>query len=282
MRHLARGIGAVRALSITLLIGCLSACGWLTAPLPSGALAFVPPPVYARWWAMTEACSGEAGDFTAVHWYHISGNEFTWQGDLAGGLWLSSGDRIVLADSGVESGPVVRHEMLHALLRTRGHARDQFLGRCASMVECHEACVRDAGRWLAPGRYTLLSPDSFVVSQQITLLPHEADGARWLTVEVSAQNPTSRAVLVATPQDWGIPRGFAFDVRPKGQAGLSIEQPAHDSSRIYFAPKETKRWLYEFRVTSFLDGSHVPSGLIRLHTAYARHWTPIDSVLVSP
>jgi hypothetical protein len=272
----------VRALLVVLLTGCLPSCSWLTAPLPPGALAFAPPAIYARWWAMTEACSGQAGDFKAVHWYHVSGNGFRWQGDMLGGLWLSFGNRIVLADTGVESGPIVRHEMLHALLRTRGHARGQFLGQCASAVECQEDCVRDAGPWRDPGPYTLLSPDSLIVSQQITMLPREADGSHWLAVQVSAQNPMSQAVLVAAPRDWVIPRSFAFDIRPKAQAGLSIEQPADDSSRIYFAPRETKRWLYEFRVTSFLDGSHVPSGLIRLRTAFARHWTPVDSVLVSP
>ena len=52
------------------------ACESLVAPaLPDGATVLTPPPVYARWWAMTEACSRRTGDLSAVTWYVATGPE---------------------------------------------------------------------------------------------------------------------------------------------------------------------------------------------------------------
>ncbi len=42
-------------------------------PLPAGAVRFAPPPVYARWWALVEACAGVRGDPGAVAWHVVPG-----------------------------------------------------------------------------------------------------------------------------------------------------------------------------------------------------------------
>src|SRR5687767_13898568 len=52
----------------------LAACSSLVDPdLPVNARQFTPPPVYARWWAMTQACSGLSGDLASVSWYVVPG-----------------------------------------------------------------------------------------------------------------------------------------------------------------------------------------------------------------
>lgn len=231
---------------------------------------------------MTEACSGAYGDFSAVSWYHVPGEAFKWEGQIVSGLWQSAGNHIVLADSALDVGSVVRHEMLHALVRGRSHPRAQFLGRCAALVDCPGVCITDAGVWHAPAPYALLAPDSFAVSQQITALAPEADGARWVSVLVSARNPTSRAVVVAPPPLLTVAPRFLNHIGVKGYGGMSEEQAMHDSSEIYFAPGEMKLWLYEYRVTSYVDLSHVRPGLVISWPAFARHRASPDSVMVAP
>lgn len=114
---------------------------------PPNAQRFAPPAIYARWWGMTDACSGACGDFSAVSWYHVPGYGFKSDGQLVSGLWESRDNRIVIADTSLDDGSVVRHEMLHALVRGGGHPRAQFLGGCAALVACAEPHVaRGHGR----------------------------------------------------------------------------------------------------------------------------------------
>src|SRR5579884_2440630 len=125
-------------------------CRYLTdPPLPAGATRLDPPAVFARWWAMTEACSGHQGDPNAVTWYVATNSpslSLGQQTDLAG-YYSAATNRIVLADTSNLDGSEIRHEMLHALLgpSVRGHPRDQFLGRCAGTVTCIAACISDGG-----------------------------------------------------------------------------------------------------------------------------------------
>ncbi|HEY0779780.1 MAG TPA: hypothetical protein VGD56_17565, partial [Gemmatirosa sp.] len=108
--------------------------------LPAGATRLTPPPVYARWWAMTEACSGLRRDLGAVDWYVTTGAPSISDGHQSdlGGYYSPASNRIVLADTAALDGATIRHEMLHALLgpAVAGHPRAQFLGRCAGVVHC--------------------------------------------------------------------------------------------------------------------------------------------------
>ena len=158
---------------VVLVVVCgLAACGLITGPLPPGAERFAPPAVYARWWSMTEACSGHSGDLRVVQWYRVPGMGFLHEGQEASGFWGSSPNRIVLADEVIDEGSVVRHEMLHALLQKTGHPRSQFLGACASVVTCPSACVEDAGRWHAPQEnYVVVPSESLEVASGIELRP---------------------------------------------------------------------------------------------------------------
>lgn len=125
-------------------------CRVLTDPaLPEGATHLTPPPVFSRWWAMTEACSGASGDMSDITWYVANGSASISNGHEGGlaGYYSPLDNRIVLADTADISPAQIRHEMLHALLGASisGHPREQFLGRCAGTVSCLDECISDAG-----------------------------------------------------------------------------------------------------------------------------------------
>ena len=222
----------------------LAACSLITGPLPPGAERFAPPDVYARWWAMTEACSGRSGDMRDVDWYRVPGSRFMHDGQSVPAYWSSS-NRIVLAERVIEHGPMVRHEMLHALLHVRGHPRSQFLAACASLVICQASCITDGGEWQLPRQdYVVLPPESLDVTSHPSLLPRESDGQRWFELEVTVRNPRGRAVLVAAPRP-ETPPTFGYDLRGpsgggSGAGGISGGEVATDSSTLFFQPLEMK------------------------------------------
>lgn len=260
----------------------LAACSLITGPLPPGAERFAPPAVYARWWAMTEACSGRSGNFGDVDWYRVPGSQFMHDGQSVGGVWSRNANRIVLAEEGIDQGRLVRHEMLHALLRVRGHPRSQFLAACASLVSCKETCIEDAERWQLPRQgHVVLPPESLDVASRAELLPRESDGQRWFELEVTVRNGRGRSLLVATPDEWVIPRTFVYNLRgPSG--GLQVEENAADSSTLFFEPFETKQRLFEFKVASDLSQHHISAGTYLAQGGYARRWAGYDTIVVSP
>lgn len=267
----------------TIILSMATACHYLTEPLPDRADPFNPPAVYTRWWAMTEACSGRTGDLAAIHWYQVPG---AWEirlhdGREAAGYEEPSSDRIVLAGDQVNAGPVVRHEMLHALLGQPGHPEAQFRGACAGLVE------PPGNPWALPTHdYANLPPESLSVATDAELLPRETDGGRWLTVLVTVLNPRGNAVLVAAPGNAAKPPTFGYLLRgPSG--GYEGGEVANDSSVLFFRPFETKRWLFEFRVGSatamgFIGLDSLGPGAYRVQGDYARHSSSPATVVVSP
>ena len=127
-----------------------TACERIVDPaLPSTAAVFVAPPVYTRWWALAESCTGVRRPLANVTWFVVPGVSLFQLGDQdVSGYWTAGSNRIVLADNSRLDGAVVRHEMVHALIRTSGHPRSTFLEKCAGLVSCTAECVADAG---APG-----------------------------------------------------------------------------------------------------------------------------------
>ena len=263
-------------------ISGLAACRSATGPLPPNAEPFEPPAVYARWWAMTEACSGRSGNLAAVRWYRAPGSAVLLNGEPVAAFWGSRGNRIVLAEEQVDNGAGVRHEMLHALLQQRGHPRAEFLEACASVLDCPGVCATDGGPWRPPRQdYVVLPPDSLDVDSEAKLLPPEADGQRWLAMQISVRNARDRAVVVAAPGDMVTPPTFAYDVRgPAG--GISGADVASDSSTLFFRPHETKSRLFEFRVASELTPYRVPPGTHLVRGGYARLWAGYDTISVIP
>ena len=226
----------VAAILLTLSVAT-SACTDLLAPLLANGRRMAPSAIYARWWAMTEACSGRTGDFASIKWYRAPGAFVSDGGSAVSGYYSSFGNFIVVTDSLADVGSGVRHEMLHALLGVDGHPRDQFLGACRGLVECVDRCARDGGPWSAPAPFVTLPAPSLIVTENVQLLPPETDGQRWVDLRLSVRNPQPHAVF-AVPI--GAHFTFGSDVRQLNGPGLMYSLPVADSSQLFFGASETK------------------------------------------
>ena len=257
------------AAALFALCGLMVACVDITdPPLPSTAERFSPPVLYCRLWTMVESCSGLTGSLPAISWYAVPGVASLSAGgenDLAG-YWSRASNRIVLVADDTLKGSVVRHEMLHALVRAGHHPRSQFLGRCAGVVDCGPACIADAEP--PPTADPLaehLPPDSLVVTAAIVDLPtgiHGDDGT--VTIAVKVHNPRSHPVVAELPPigDPGERRGYEYLVwGPLGgrQTGVNL----FDVSSWTFDAGETKRWLFDFQLEQ--------QGLAELTLSTSRH-----------
>jgi hypothetical protein len=181
-----------RRCAISSLALSIVACRAPTTPLPSGAERFEPPAVYAEWWELTEACSGLSGDFARVTWYRVPNTETIplSEGGLVNGRWDADGNRIILGGDNLEAGDLVRHEMLHALLRRGGHPRAMFIGRCRSTVGCTGSCITDGGPAPPPDPLAIqVSPAALQVGVEIvpTAPGAHVNGGYFMMV-VSARN----------------------------------------------------------------------------------------------
>ncbi len=116
--------------------GLLSGCSSLSPSepsLPAGATEIVAPIAYQEWHAKTEACSGLSGDFSTIKFYVVPGVEtFSTKDGSKVGEWTSDGvtNRVVIAGNYQNFEMVVRHELLHSLLRKEGHPPEYFVDRC--------------------------------------------------------------------------------------------------------------------------------------------------------
>ena len=131
---MSRGAG-IRALArVTLLVAATSiACEDTSGPNNvdmHGLSKYDPPLVYLEWWKDIEECSGVEGDFSRVEWFLA--DSLVVEGDFALGLWVSPHD-IYLIRTVTSTSWVVKHEMLHDLLKMKGRAHDSTLfDECAS------------------------------------------------------------------------------------------------------------------------------------------------------
>jgi hypothetical protein len=150
-------------------VGIFTCCRLVDTQLPPDSRQFSPPVVYARWWAMTEACSGRSASMASVSWFEVPATlRNPANGESVGGYWSSVNDRIVLTEAAKLIGGFVRHEMLHALLKKPGHPREAFLGSCAGVVGCFDQCLTDAGPPPTPAVDAIkVTPDSLEISLEV-------------------------------------------------------------------------------------------------------------------
>jgi hypothetical protein len=242
----------MRALLLALVAGI--SCGHLIdPPLPEDALVFHPPAVYAKWWAMVESCSALSGSLEDVNWYSTKSqipdpndNDAT-----VVGYWSLAGNRIVLSASDTIAGDVVRHEMLHALLRVAGHPRAAFLQACGGVVSCSQECVRDAGLpgLPGPGTTTVTPAELEVTSAVSSATPSTTVDGGLATFTISVHNPFTHPVIVTLPTGaWAAPVSFTFAMVPSAGVGRSSTDLAFDVGVTYFAAGETKRDVIDFFV----------------------------------
>lgn len=246
-------MSAVR-LAVLALAGGIS-CGHLVdPPLPIDAEPFMPPPVYARWWSMVESCSGIRSSLDAIQWYAAPG-PLTNPDDGSesiNGYWSAASNRILLDFNDTINGAVVRHEMLHALLRVGGHPRRAFLDSCGGIVSCGAACVSHAGP--APthdASIARVSPNVLEVTSEVSPpTPGASTDGGLATFTISARNPLPYPVMVLLPA-WpggGASRSFQYGISQYSGWSVSSGDLALDPSITFFAPGETKHDVFDFLV----------------------------------
>ena len=266
-----------------------SACEGLVAPLPSDAEEFSPPAVYSTWWKMAEACSGQTGSLGAISWFKTDkalADPRT--GERIVGYWTSGSNRIVLMTGVVLDGGTVRHEMLHALLRKPGHARNQFLGKCAGTVNCQGGCIRDAGPYPQPPESPMHVPgDSIDISVDIEPRnPNSAHDSGFFSITVLVRNRSTHWATVPSSYSSVYPgydstRTFEFDVRgPHG--GVSGGEVRFDPSEWIFAPGETKKQVFDFAIGNDLFAQRLPPGNYIARGGYSDYMSTDSTFVIGP
>jgi hypothetical protein len=229
-------------------------CGHITDPLlPGNALVFHPPAVFAKWWSMVESCSGLSGSMESIQWYSTLGDLRDPNDNDASiaGYWSLAGNRVVLTTSDTIDGGVVRHEMLHALLRSAGHPRPAFLQSCGGIVFCGQLCVRDAGGPPAPpaGTPTVAASELEVTSAVSPDAPSSLIDGGLATFTIVVHNPFTHGVIVTLPSgSGGVPVSYGYAMRESGGGGVTSGDPAFDTGVTYFAAGEAKRDVIDFFV----------------------------------
>ena len=239
----------------------LAVCGLLLngcrlfadSDFPVSATPIAPPPQYQAWWQVVESCAGKRAPFDAVSWYSVPPGELIVSGETAAGTWFVSGNRIVITAGRLYAGPLVRHEMLHAILHTGGHPQEFFRGKCTDEVICGRDCetpiVLPTARELA---VDVLEVDAVLHPSAVSLSQHEGKA----TVVVRLRNPTSENMFLP-PELFGEAQcvvGFMVSaVSDPGEFDIDCGSLAHHPTdgRVYFRPGETRRLLFEvdLRVT---------------------------------
>ena len=273
----------------------LDACRDATAPLPDNAVRFVPPPVYARWWTIVEACSGHTGDFAAYTWYVAPDNSLR---NNAAAYTEVAARRIVLESSQQNAGSIVRHEMLHALLgpayasgtSAHEHPPAYFQGRCAGVVYCPEIGCQDAGAApvMAPADAPTLPLSALDI--QMDVLPDRVSRTgvdRALTLIVRVTNPSAEPVWVqldATP-DLPAPwvHWYGFRIVPAVQT-VPITGIARDGSagvitrdsvrRVAFAAGQTRQLVFDLSGALYAPADYLAVGIFNTRQV----WTPFTIV----
>jgi hypothetical protein len=244
-------------------------------PLPSDAEQFLPPAIYSTWWEMTQACSGQTRSLASVTWYQTNEPQVDPRtGEQVIGYWSLASNRIVMAASAKLLGGAVRHEMLHALLQEGRHSRGEFLGKCAGTVDCQQACILDAGPFPNPPQQPIRVAASDM-ALTVAVDPPNPDGQNggFFTITVSAHNPSNSWATVAPVfAETDTLTAFGFDVR--GQGGdVHESELALDPSQRIFAPGETKKMVFDFRIGDAPFGHQIQAGSYNARGGFSDFWS---------
>jgi hypothetical protein len=241
------------ALILSALLSLALACDRATAPdVPWTAVPLAAPTRFALWWRLTEACSGVTGDFASVSWFVVPNTAtLNYQGEIVNAYWIGDPNRIVLADAHRNDGPIVRHEMLHALLHRSGHPRSAFLAGCGDVVACEGSCHAEAGdRVPPPASAPELQPrDVGTRVEVMTPPPAGALDTGAVAAMVTITNPRSEPVWVRlTRRDSGDlfynTFGLVVDYGdPASVAALAAETMPSD--RFPLDAGESRRWVWD-------------------------------------
>jgi len=116
----------IATLAVLLLLTLASGCSHFE---PEEYVPFTPTAQMRAWWTATETCAGRTGDFERVQWFMVPGESFECPGGTCLGRWEAN-HRIYVAEAWLDHELVVRHEMLHEILRRGGHPARPFEDPC--------------------------------------------------------------------------------------------------------------------------------------------------------
>ena len=242
------------ALVVSGLMSLALACDKATAPavdVPAAAVSLAPPARFALWWRLTQTCAATTGDFAAVKWYVVPNTTtLTYQGKQVDAYWIGNPDRIVLADSRKNDGPIVRHEMLHALLHRNGHPRDAFLTACGGVVACDGECALEAGGYASPPTSAPELRPSDVGTRVDVIPPLPAEvGNGPVAAMVTITNPRSEPVWVRLdPRESGDLDYQTFGVVVDNDADAAIAALLAESwptDRVALGAGENRHWVWD-------------------------------------
>jgi hypothetical protein len=260
------------------LLLALAGCGEniVDPKLPEASSRFDPPQSYTRWWNMVQSCSGAVGDLSAVSWYRTALPLIPLDGSSVTAYWSQATNRVVVTDQFLLDGAVIRHEMLHSLIRRAGHPREYFVEKCGGVVHCEDACIEPGSE--PSGALPLV--EATELDLQVSVEP----GAPGIGLEnglfsviVTATNPASHAVrVVVRPRP---PGGdlITFTLSMMGAhrvPGRFVR--ARDPSQSVFMAGEMKRHVFDFR-TDPTGAAGVLPGSYRIIAGYvAASATPVE------
>lgn len=275
---------AVRlCLGLAIVWGAQTSCDHVVdPPLPAGASQFSPPALYELWWRMTESCVGQTGSFDSVRWYEAPGT-FKLDDETVSAYWSAGSNRVVLHSSVVRNPRVVRHEMLHALLQTKGHSRDAFVKQCGGLVTCSASCLQDAGPNPSPDPSNQRIPASGIVvaSALEPATPRASQNEGYFNLTVRATNPRSFPVVVTLGGTPGLGVvGFSAVLGGDQSALYSVAVP--DSSAVMFDPGETKIYVFDFFGGTAPGVGMLPAGQYTLTGRYGGHPGPTHTFTIVP
>mgnify|MGYP000751781381 CR=1 FL=1 len=239
---------------IVAIIAAALACGDpVEPPLPTNAVRMLAPRAYTLWWRLTETCSRIAGDLESINWYVVPGAaDITVNGRAYQGYSWPRTNTIVLAGQAVLKGPLVRHEMLHALAG-REHRREYFIDRCDGVVACTDDCAIEAGAPAPPPSDASEIPAT-ALDVMIRIDPAQpsitADSG-WIALIVEATNTHPFPIWARlTPVNEGTAAfstfGYTVDCITACAGGTEYEFVYQD--RIGFGSGQTRRQVFDRRL----------------------------------
>ena len=268
-----------------LLICVLAACESTTGiRFPSNAKPFTPPSVYSEWWFLVEQCSGRRASFNDVAWYVVP-DVVTLPGpDNFSGEWFPEGNRIVLAggEDTPSDGELVRHEMLHAILRGGGHPRDMFVRRCGGIVVCVDECLQDAGPAPPQDPAALPEPPS-AINVTVSVTPSAPSSAIWdgyFMMVIQARNPATYPIVVQLPPsaNYGQLGSFGYEIDERS-GGVSYDMPADGPEATRFGAGEMKEFIFDFHNIQGPYRYELPPGTWTFKAHYSGVWAPSSPTL---
>jgi hypothetical protein len=211
-------------------------------------------PQYALWWRLTERCASQSSDLGQISWYTVPGAGDLGSADHRSGEYYLRSHRIVIAGRFVGDGPLVRHEMLHAILGLPGHPAEDFQRRCGGVVACDGTCLSDGG--VSPPADTtgpIVRPVDLEVSARVdSTRPSLARDSGWVAVTIAIHNPRPTPVRVhLTPL---VPGYWASGTYGYGEGYCNspgFNSPSYsfvEDSTLVLGAGETQRKMFDLQV----------------------------------